>query len=64
MALKWYSSLIFVVLIAISVVSLLDLWEDLVVPSWLNYGVIVLAVIGLIMAATGKKKSETPPVQQ
>ncbi|MFH1598511.1 MAG: hypothetical protein ABIB97_05635 [Patescibacteria group bacterium] len=61
--LKWYSALIFVVLIAISIVSLLDLWEDLMVPAWLNYVVIVLAVIGLIMAATSKKGG-TSPVQQ
>ena len=62
--LKWYSSLIFIVLIAISLVSLLDLWEDLQVPSLLNYIVIVLAVIGLIMAATSNKKGATPTPQQ
>ena len=63
--LKWYSALIFLVLIAISVVSILDIWEDLMVPIWLNYVVIVLAVIGLIMAATSKKNNtSTPPPGQ
>ena len=62
---KWYSALIFLVLIAISVVSILDIWEDLMVPIWLNYVVIVLAVIGLIMAATSKKNNtSTPPPGQ
>lgn len=56
----------FLLFVAISIISLLDIWESLVLPVWLNYVVLVLAVIGLIMAATSKKKEApvSPPVQQ
>ncbi|MBU1149035.1 hypothetical protein KKI23_03000 [Patescibacteria group bacterium] len=65
MALKWYSALIFILLVAMAISNLLELFDGFTAPMWHNIAVLVLSVVGLFLAATTKKSVEaTPPPQQ